>query len=308
MAFFALIAVLLLEQWYPLDAHRTVHTAVSSLASFVERHTNAGERFHAVIAWLLLAGGSALSVLVLHLLFEQFSPLLGWAWDVLVLYLMLGFRRTSHHLYEIQAALREDDLVRASHCLRQWSGEDSVWYGAEATEAEIGNQAIILALITAHRRVFGVLACFLLLPGPAGAVLYRVASILADTWGRDPASASGHFPQVARQFFAGLDWLPARISATAFAVAGDFENAMDCWRNQAKTAETPFWPGSGIVLSSAAGALGVRLFLSGVACRQAEPFGIGCPPDAECLRRTAAMLWRVFLMWLLLAMLIGVAQ
>ena len=31
-----------------------------------------------------------------------------------------------------------------------------------------------------------------------------------------------------------IDWLPARITALGFAVVGSFEEAIDCWRNDAE--------------------------------------------------------------------------
>jgi cobalamin biosynthesis protein CobD/CbiB len=50
--------------------------------------------------------------------------------------------------------------------------------------------------------------------------------------------------------------MPIRVTAASFAVVGDFEGAAHCWRTQAVS-----WPeaGSGILLASGAGALGVRL-------------------------------------------------
>ena len=35
----------------------------------------------------------------------------------------------------------------------------------------------------AHRELFGVLFWFIVLPGPAGAILYRLAGELARRWG-----------------------------------------------------------------------------------------------------------------------------
>jgi len=66
----------------------------------------------------------------------------------------------------------------------------------------------------------------------------------------------GEFGSFARQAFYWLEWLPIRLTAATFAIVGDFEDTVYCWRTQAAS-----WPDSeaGILLASGAGALGVRL-------------------------------------------------
>jgi len=99
--------------------------------------------------------------------------------------------------------------------------------------------------------VFGVLLWYVLLPGPSGAILYRLAAFLAARW-----QGLGSFGRFAQQAFYVLDWPAVRLTAAAFAVVGDFEDAVYCWRTQA-----PSWPepNAGIVLAAGAGAMGVRL-------------------------------------------------
>ena len=53
-----------------------------------------------------------------------------------------------------------------------------------------------------------------------------------------------------------IDWLPARITALAFAVVGNFEEAIDCWRTHAQRFPDD---NDGVVLSATAGAIDVRL-------------------------------------------------
>jgi len=79
---------------------------------------------------------------------------------------------------------------------------------------------------------------------------------LHDRWGTKTSPELERFSRFARLAFAALDWLPVRFTAAAFAVVGDFEDAVYCWRTQAAN-----WPDPalGIVLASGAGAIGVRL-------------------------------------------------
>ena len=319
MAFCALIAVLLIEQLLPLNVYLVVHRPLTRLARFVELHANAGERQQALIAWFLLSVGLSLITFFVYLGLVAVSPVLGWAFSALVLYLMLAFRQESHHFYRVQRALQKDDLSRAWRAWREWQGmtpdgsapgarEDP---GVPGAAARIASQSIASALLASHRHVFGVMVCFCLLPGPSGAVLYRVASIVADVWGARTLPEGGHFSAVARQFFFYIDWLPARVSAAAFAVAGDFESAVFAWKtNGGEALSSQLDANSRVVLNSGAGALGVRLVGVGVRDGDAETagFGAGRPADTDSVRRTSSLLWRVLLIWLFLLMLFAVAQ
>lgn len=304
MAFFSLIALLLLEQIVPLDHRRRVEAPLHRLAALLERHANAGERRHAIAAWMILALGLPLLALAVTLGLRALSPLLSGAWSFLLLYLALGFRELAHTFYDIQTALRMDDLPRAEAGVRRWR----VLGSAPATSASLAAVVVEEALLRGHRRVFGVLACYLVLPGPAGVVLYRVAEALLTSWGRESAPAHAHFAAFSRQAFALIDWLPARLSAAVFSIVGDFESAVYCWRTQvplqglgnAPDEEGGVSRESAIVLASGAGALGLRL------CD--GRFGVGGLADADSLRRVSGLLSRAFIFWLLILMLLGVAQ
>src|SRR6266853_825003 len=116
--------------------------------------------------------------------------------------------------------------------------------------------AIEEALVSSHRYVFAVVFWFVLLPGPSGVILYRLSMFLNDRWGERTSPELERFSRFARRAFAALDWLPVRFTAAAFAIVGDCEDAVYCWRTQAAN-----WPDPalGIVLASGAGAIGVRL-------------------------------------------------
>jgi len=104
--------------------------------------------------------------------------------------------------------------------------------------------------------------------------------------------------------FAALDWLPSRLTAAAFAIVGDFENAVYCWRTQAAT-----WPDRalGIVLSSGAGAIGVRLgqpIVVGGKPLDRPPLGLGDPADVGHMDSLVGLVWRALVMWLLVMLLV----
>ena len=172
---------------------------------------------------------------------------------------------------------------------------------------------------------------FLLLPGPSGAVLYRTALFLSRRWGRmaragepgpvfelggaeaeaGPARADdeppGRFGEFARRAFYALDWLPARFTAASFAIVGDFEDAIYCWRTQAAR-----WPDPllGIVLAAGAGALGLRLGLPiarGGVVEDRPELGLGEEADTPFLDSTVGLIWRALVLWLALLLVVSVA-
>jgi len=312
MALFSLIAVLLIEQIRPLPYRWAVHDPLSRLARFLEGLFNAGEEHQGMMAWLVAVGGMVLVSGAVYAVLHAVNPLLAWLWNVLVLYLTMGFRQFSHYYTDIQLALRMDDVPHARKLLAQWRERSA----EGLSSSEIARLAIEEALSASHRHVFGVLVCFVLLPGPCGAVLYRAAAFFAEVWGRRKDADAGRFGTFSQQAFALIDWLPARVTAAGFAIVGNFEDAVYCWRNQANR-WSERWPdsavgsGIGIVLASGAGALGVRLGMpvveAGEIADRAE-MGTGDEADVDFMQSAVGLVWRALLLWLLLLLLLGFAS
>ena len=307
MGLFSLIAVLLIEQIRPLPYLRVVHQPLSQLAAFIERQFNAGEKNNGLIAWIFITGALVLIAGAVHVALYALNPLLAWGWNVLLLYLTMGFRQFSHYYTDIQFALRMDDLPHARKLLAEWRGRSD----GELSSSEIARLAIEEALASSHRHVFGVICCFVLLPGPCGAVLYRAAAFLYDQWGKRMDSDPGGFGKIARQAFELIDWLPLRVTAAGFAVVGNFENAIYCWRTQAGLwVQSSFGPTIGVVIASGAGALGVRLGeISEVVDEFAERAEInnGEPADIYFMQSAVGLVWRALMLCLLLLLLLGLA-
>lgn len=302
MSFLSLVIVFLLEQVRPLDYRRLVATPVRVLADFVESKINAGGYRHGVVAWLLVVVPVLLVVLIAYVLLYRVSPLLALCLNIVALYLTMGFRQFSHHYTEIQMALRLGDLERARSLLTEWQGKSAVGLGS----ADIARLSIEHALQASHRHVFAVLLWFVLLPGPCGAILYRMAAELADHW-RSKSEAPCQFAHFAQRIFGILDWFPVRATAASFAVVGDFEDAIYCWRTQADQ-----WPDPefGIVLASGAGALGVQLgmpVMAGGNVGEGIEIGIGEPANVDYMQSAVGMVWRATVFWMLLLFLIGLA-
>jgi adenosylcobinamide-phosphate synthase len=269
----------------------------------LERHFNAGEHRHGAIAWMLGVAAPALVVLAAQTALAFWQPLLLLALNLGVLYLTTGFRQFSHYFTDIHLALRMGELDRARSLIAEWRGCSSDHLGS----SDIARLSIELALVSSLRHVFAPLFWFTV-AGPAGALLYRLSLSLNRQWMERRSDDLDDFGRFAAQAHAVLDWAPVRLTAVAFAIVGDFEDAVYCWRTQAQR-----WPdaASGILLSSGAGALGVRLGMPvgvGDAIGDRPELGLGDEADADFMQSTIGLLWRTLVMCLLLLALLWVAS
>ncbi len=306
MSLFALIAALLLEQLHPLSSRKYQQAWQSAYVAFFQHHFNAGKRKHGKIAWFLAVLPLLACVIAIYWLLYYAHPWLAFLFNVLVLYLIMGFRRFSHFFTDIHHALRDDNLEEARVLLSSWRGTST----RELNAGEVARLAIEEALIASYRNVFGVILWFVLfsaigLGGAAGALLYRLGQWLHSCWCHEEL---GEFGDFAAKAYYVLEWLPLRMTAATFAVVGDFEDTVYCWRTQALS-----WPDSevGILLASGAGALGVRLGMpipqDGRLLDRPE-LGVGDDADVDYLRSTTGLVWRSVVFLLILLLLLTLAS
>ena len=295
----AIIAALVLEQWRPLGERKQLQTALSACVSWLEQTFNGGEERHGLVAWLVAVLPPVVGAIALNAALYAVHPILALLFHVGVLYLTLGFRQTSHHFTQLQVAIKSGDIERARALLDQWRGAS----GVVRTREEVIRLTIEEALLAAQRHVFGVLLWYVLLPGPSGAILYRLAAMLAARW-----QGLGAFGRFAQRAFRVLEWPAARVTAASFALVGDFEDAVYCWRTQARG-----WPQAenGIVLTAGAGAMGVRL---GMPVHEMEgvlprvELGVGEPADGPFLDSTVGLVWRALVVWVALLVILTIVR
>ncbi|MCV2217927.1 CobD/CbiB family protein [Thauera sp. Sel9] len=303
MTLFALIIALLIEQIRPIPVDRWVIQPLRSLSGSLLERFGDGQGGHRRLVWVGVVVLGTLLTAVLHYLLWELHPVFAFAFNVVVLLLAMGFRHENRFFSEIHLALRMGELDRARALLADWRGRDCG--GADASE--VARLAIEQALVSTHRSLFGVAFWFVILPGPSGAVMYRLARFFVDEWARGAQAASDDSGRFARRGFELIDWLPARLTAASFSVVGDFEGAIYCWRTQAV-----LWPdkSSAILLASGAGALGVRLGMpvheSGGIVDRPE-LGQGDEASADYMQSTVGLIWRALLVCLFLLVLVGLA-
>ena len=302
--FFSLIIVLAFEQLRPLPVERLVLAPLRSVVAMLETRYGGrlARRHHERLIWWALAGGGT----VLCALFYYSLPwVLSAVFAIAVLYFTLGFRHESHFFTDIHFALRAQELDRARALLAQWRGGQS-GQSEFASRDEIAQLTIEQALTAAHRNVFAVVLWFVIF-GPCGAVLYRLARFLHEERGLRCGDKPDSFGEFSRRAFMAIDWLPSRVTAILFAVGGNFEDAVFCWRAQAA-----LWPDrvNAILVAAGAGALGVRLESPpvghGEAAERSE-VGVGEKADVDGMQTTVGLVWRALIVCLVLLALTTVA-
>ncbi len=304
MTFFSVVLAVLLDQFRFQDKALPERW----LTKFLLIGTRQAEEFGFIVWWLWVPGAAAVSYLIYTVL-QGWSGLLAWLWNVGVLFLCIGWRKQLRAFSDVHLAISMGDQEEARRRLSFWRGADC----SAAGTGEVVRLAIEQLLLGSHRRMFGVLFWFVLLPGPCGAVLYALAWRAAQVWSeRDShlSSVSRLAARYAHRAFDALDALPVRLTALFYSIFGNFEEALYCWR-----AQSVLWPHklSGILLASGAGALGIRLGLpihtpDGVQERPAMgAMANEHRADTVSMQAAAQLVWRVLLLWLLLLVLFGAA-
>lgn len=196
---------------------------VRQLVVTVQRYVPLGAYWSSWLAPLfLLAAGTALTVLLDYWITQ---PLLDLAFGTVVLFLCLGPRHLGADIQQlIEAHEKNDVAAERTLTLALLRGP-----GRQATR-----RSLIGALfIQSHERLFGVLLWFFA-AGPAGAVLYRLASrmprFLHETQPDTPAE------EAAVALHAAAAWVPARLTAALFGLAGSLDQALKRWQELRATA------------------------------------------------------------------------
>lgn len=201
------------------------------------------------------AGGMALVLLVLPpVLLVAALWWLPVAWrlplEAFGLYLAVGLRSLAQHAEAVAVPLTGGDLAAARDAVgamvsRDAAQLDGAGIAAAASESvlENGSDAVIASLF------------WFLLLGLPGVVLHRLVNTLDAMWGYRNARYA-RFGRIAARLDDVLNWLPARVTALAYALAGRTRAALHCWRRQSATWDSP---NAGPVMAAGAGALGVRL-------------------------------------------------
>ncbi|WP_018173943.1 MULTISPECIES: adenosylcobinamide-phosphate synthase CbiB [unclassified Thioalkalivibrio] len=221
---------------------------------------------------------------------QQLLPV--WLVGLLVLALALGWRSLDEHAERVARALEAGDLGQARQQVQMLVSRDS-----EALDvAGVSGAAVESVLENGNDALFGTIFWFLVAGAP-GVVLYRLVNTLDAMWGYRNARYT-RFGWTAARLDDLLNWVPARMTALSYALAGRTRDALQCWGEQAAAWKSP---NAGPVMAAGAGALG--LVLGGASQyhgeRQWRPrLGMGAAPDAAGIRAAMGLVDRALALWM----------
>lgn len=298
-----ILLALALDRFIPNRAGFQVFSWYSDWVESIEQRFNGGIRSQGLGAVVLAVVPVLLAVLVGRYIFGQFGATFKFIFDVVVLYFCLNLYRLGNIASDISANLNEGNVYTAAELLEELTSKAP----SELSESVIARNTIEAVLKQGNTLVIAPLFWFILL-GPAGAVMQRLAAILDRLWGHH-SKRFIEFGWAAARLNDLLDWLPARVTALSYAIMGSFEDALHCWRRHAR-----MWSdiNSGPLLASGFGAMHMVNCDDETQGTEFDQYTSvatrSITAEASDVHRALALLWRVLLFWLAVAILMSGAH
>ncbi|MCH8334709.1 MAG: regulatory signaling modulator protein AmpE [Proteobacteria bacterium] len=159
---------------------------------------------------------------------------------IFVLFFSLGPKDIGEDVDEYCRAIEADDEERILHTSKALIETDVL------TDPLKRIQKVEESIcIQANNRLFAVIFWFVLLGpyGPLGAWGYRVTDLIRRRTvfnsSRDDANSNAAVLQAAETLHGWLAWVPARLTAIGYAMAGSFEGALSAWRTPGESKAMP---------------------------------------------------------------------
>jgi len=252
MNLIALLLGLIIERIATRALHlrelRSLDACFDAAFRMMHRLGSAGAYATGVLSVLLLV----LPVLVLALAFRDvLHGLLYIAFAAPVLAFCLGPRDLGKEVEEYTDAVTRGDQEATGRLAKALTEGD--------LPSEPGRRVLAVeeaVLVRANSRIFGVIFWFMVL-GPSGAWLFRVSDLMRRRAvfeaGRARAAGSPEplYLTVSQSIFGILAWLPARLLALGYAMAGSFEDAVSDWKKYYETCSDKFFHVNDEVLACA---------------------------------------------------------
>ncbi len=192
--------------------------------------------------------------LIQALLHHVLGGVLEFLFATGVLLYCLGPRNLDRQVEDFVDAWDEGDQDKASEIVQDLVADDPP--GSQQDFTRTVTDGI---LKQACYRIFGILFWFMVL-GPLGALLYRLSRDLHTGVAVD-MEPDKEFLNSVRRLLEILNWLPARITAASYALAGNFQEAIIGWRGKnelEREEESAFASADQVLILSGRGALGLE--------------------------------------------------
>ena len=207
------------------------------------------------VAYLVAALAIGLPVLPILGLAIAFSDILNGlsyiGFAALVLVFSLGPRDLGREVDDYAEAVESDDQEAVKRLTKELRESDAP--GEEGRRVLAVEEAV---LVQANNRIFGVIFWFMVL-GATGAWLFRVTDLMRRRAvfeagrARKRGDPEPRYLIVVQSLFGLLAWIPARLLAVGYAMAGSFEDAVSDWKAYYEDCSDKFFHVSDDVLACA---------------------------------------------------------
>ena len=285
------------RRFHPLVAFGILATAIEHFSESVMKRF-VPEKLCGLICWLILVvPPTVLSWLVL----EALPIWWNYAFEILILYFTIGWRSMQQHAMAVYEPLRLGDVEQARTSVRRIVSRDT----EKMDQCDIAKGAVESVLENGNDCLFSSIYWFVLLGAP-GALLFRLANTLDAMWGHKTERYL-QFGWATAKIDDLLGWVPARLTALGYALAGHFSDSLACMRNQVALSEGP---NAGLVMAAGGGALSIQLGGPTVYNGQVDNrpvLGCGRQIEIEDIVRSLRLVNRTLALWLIVLIAGGVA-
>ncbi len=280
------------RRWHPLVGFGNVAIWLETKLNKFSSKSPFLSYLSGLLAWTLLVLPTVALLLYVEQLVEQLAQAEIMI-SILCLTLALGTKSLIQHARAVSNALNKQDIVLARKKIAMMVSRDT----SSSDEVAINKATIESVLENGSDAVFAAIFWFIILGAP-GVVLYRLANTLDAMWGYR-TERFNYFGCTAARIDDVLNWLPARLTAFSYALAGNTVTAWRCWQRQAK-----HWHGinPGVVMASGAGALNISLGGAAIYHGQnIERPELGCDqsPQVSDISRAIHLVYKSIFIWLL---------
>ena len=235
-----------------------------NLANAVERRLNNNKQnrlINGTVALLLLClPFSLLTALITSTVTSYY-----WIIDTLILYLAIGFKSLIQHSKAVESSMLKQNLDQAKARVAMMVSRDT----EHLNSSEIATATVESTLENGSDSTYAVLFWYLVgsyfvaffetfsfaVTGASLVILYRLSNTLDAMWGYRTERYE-QFGKAAAKFDDLLNYVPARLTAFFYALAGNTSLAFQSWRKYAHQLASP---NGGPVMSAGAGSINVKL-------------------------------------------------
>jgi len=293
------------RRWHPLIGFGNIAIRleqklnIKRLSSNLSSNTE--QRIKGLLAWMLMVMPFVITVSFIVSIPEyfnftyqaEFKLLYEIATGVIFLGFAIAAKSLTAHAKAVTQALFENNTELARKRV-------SLMVSRDTTKTDVTgiNKATIESVLeNGNDAIFAVIFWFLVL-GVPGVVLYRLSNTLDAMWGYRNERYY-YFGWAAARIDDILNWIPARLTAISYSLAGNTRSAIRCWLTQAKA-----WNGinPGVVMATGAGALKIKLggkaFYHGDEVIRSD-LGVGNEADSKDIGRANTLIQRSIIIWVL---------